>query len=115
MYQSAVVESGQPEHGDERIVDRPHFFWRQQVDSVAQSLRVDGTDLLDEHARGLAGTSISGRNDAGRALRDVGATMTIDRGRSSSACNGDCFRHDPRMTIRDTARNPKLDDRQGRV
>ncbi len=31
-------------------------------------------------------TRISGRNDAGRALRDVGATSTTDRGRSSSAC-----------------------------
>jgi hypothetical protein len=30
--------------------------------------------------------STSGRNDAGRALRDVGATITTERGRNSSAC-----------------------------
>ena len=35
---------------------------------------------------GSPATSTSGRNDAGRALRDVGATITTERGRSSSAC-----------------------------
>jgi hypothetical protein len=32
-------------------------------------------------------TRISGRKDAGRALVDVGATMTTERGRSASACS----------------------------
>ena len=35
--------------------------------------------------RELPSTSISGRNEAGRALREVGATMTTERGRNSSA------------------------------
>jgi hypothetical protein len=54
---------------------------------IAESCHVDRANLFDENACGLTfDLLISGRKDAGLALRDVGATRTTDRGRSSSAC-----------------------------
>lgn len=46
---------GEAEDGGERLVDAPHLGGSEVADALAQSLRVDWAELLDEHSGGLAG------------------------------------------------------------
>lgn len=55
--------------------------------AATKSLHINSTELLGQHSSFLASTKTSGRNVAGRALRDVGATSTTDRGRNAFRAN----------------------------
>lgn len=47
--------SVEPENGGQCFVDAPHFFGCDVADEVAEALRVNGTDLLGQHAGSFAG------------------------------------------------------------
>ncbi len=73
----------QPKDRREGLVDTPLFFRSHPAHKLAEPSGIDGADLLNQHPGGRPSRSISGRNDAGRTLRDVGATSTTERGRNS--------------------------------
>jgi hypothetical protein len=71
--------------GDEGLVDAPLLFWGT-LPASSPSRAASTAPTCSTRTRVVSPRrSISGRNDAGLALRDVGATNTAERGRSSLA------------------------------
>jgi len=75
----------EPEDGHHGLVDAPLLLRGHSAHQVTEPPGVNGVNLLHQDAGGLAGQFDLGRNEAGLALRDVGATSTTERGRSSLA------------------------------
>jgi hypothetical protein len=75
--------SGLVEH--ERLVDGLPLGAGQPAGELAETVDIDGADLLDQRAR-LSSSEISGRIVAGAPLREVGATIAVESPSSSSAC-----------------------------
>jgi len=59
-------DSTQTEHSQKGFVDSPQLFGRDVTDESAQPTGIDGTYLLDQHTRGLAG-DVDLRPERGRA------------------------------------------------
>jgi hypothetical protein len=64
-----LVES---EDGAECLVDAPHFLWGYVPREVAESLRVNGANLLDEHPGAFAGNVDLGPERCGTSAERSG-------------------------------------------
>jgi len=84
--------SAESEHGLKSRIDSPLFFWREMPGEVPEAGHVDSTDVFDKSRVRTPSISISGRNEAGRALVEVGATNTTERGSRGSACTTTPYR-----------------------
>ncbi len=82
----------QPENRKQGIVDALLLLRCEVASEVSESAEVNSADLFDQHPGEVPSTSMSGRNDAGLALVDVGATSTTERGRNASDCTTTPYR-----------------------
>ena len=75
----------EPQDGHQGLVNAPLLFRVYPAYQFTEAPSVNGARLFNQDAGGLTEHVNFGRNDAGLALRDVGATRTAERGRNSLA------------------------------
>ena len=76
----------QTHHQPKGCVDRTEFIEAQAPYQLAESAQVHRTRLFDEDPCRVPSISMPGRNVAGRAEVDVGATSQAERTSRSSDC-----------------------------